>query len=105
MPDETVTRNRKIDHLRINLEQDVQFFDVRTGLDKYRFVHRALPELDLSAIDTSIHLFGKHLQAPLLVSSMTGGADEAERINRNLAAGAQATGIAKFASSSIALFR
>ncbi len=94
MPDETVVSNRKVEHLRINLEENVQFFDVSTGLEKYRLVHQALPELDLDAIDTSLTLFGKVLRAPLLVSSMTGGAHEAERINRNLAQAAQATGIA-----------
>ncbi len=94
MPDETVVSNRKVEHLRINLEENVQFFDVSTGLEKYRFVHQALPELDLAEIDTTLTLFGKTLRAPLLVSSMTGGASEAERINRNLAQAAQATGIA-----------
>lgn len=94
MPDETVISNRKVEHLRINLEENVQFFDVSTGLENYRFVHQALPEVDLAAIDTSLALFGKTLRAPILVSSMTGGAAEAERINRNLAAAAQATGIA-----------
>lgn len=94
MPDETVVSARKLEHLRINLEDNVQFFDVRTGLEQYRFVHQALPELDLAEVDTSLQLFGKTLRAPLLVSSMTGGALEAERINRNLAAAAQACGIA-----------
>lgn len=94
MPDETVVSNRKVEHLRINLDENVQFFDVSTGLEKYRFAHQALPELDLADVDISLELFGKKLRAPLLVSSMTGGANEAERINRNLAAAAQATGIA-----------
>lgn len=94
MPDETVISNRKIEHLRINIEENVQFFDVSTGLEQYRFAHQALPELDLAAIDTTLTLFGKPLRAPLLVSSMTGGAAEAERINRNLAAAAQECGIA-----------
>ncbi len=94
MPDETAVSNRKIEHLRINLEENVQFFDVGTGLDQYRFVHLALPEIDLDAIDTSLILFGKNLNSPLLVSSMTGGAKEAERINRNLAEAAQETRIA-----------
>lgn len=48
MPDETIDRDatvssRKVEHLRINLEQDVQFFDVKTGLEQYRFIHQALP--------------------------------------------------------------
>lgn len=94
MPDETVVSNRKVEHLRINLEENVQFFDVSTGLENYRFDHQALPELDLATVDTTQRLFGKILRAPVLVSSMTGGASEAERINRNLAVAAQATGVA-----------
>ncbi len=94
MPDETLTSSRKLEHLRINLEEDVQFYEVNTGLANYRFVHNALPEVDLAAVDTSLYLFAKPLRAPLLVSSMTGGAAEAERINLNLAAAAQACGIA-----------
>lgn len=94
MPDETATSQRKLEHLRINLEENVQFMQVSTGLERYRFVHQALPEMALEDVDTRSTLFGKALRAPLLVSSMTGGAAEAERINRNLAAAAQATGIA-----------
>lgn len=85
---------RKADHIRINLEEDVQFPRLTTGLERYRFVHQALPELDLAAIDISSLLLGKTLAAPLLISSMTGGTEQAERINRNLAIAAQARGIA-----------
>lgn len=85
---------RKADHIRINLEEDVQFPRLTTGLERYRLVHQALPELDLAAVDASSPLLGKTLAAPLLISSMTGGVEQAERINRNLAAGAQARGIA-----------
>jgi isopentenyl-diphosphate delta-isomerase len=94
MPDETTVSNRKVEHLRINLEDNVQFLGVSTGLEKYRFVHQALPDLALDSVDTHLELFGRRLSAPLLVSSMTGGAAEAERINRNLAEAAQATRIA-----------
>ena len=41
-----------------------------------------------------VELFGKRLRAPILVSSMTGGAAEAEHINRNLAIAAEACGLA-----------
>ncbi len=85
---------RKHDHLRINLTQDVQFDAVNTGLDDYRFVHQALPEVDASEIDLSTPLFGKVLQAPLLLSPMTGGVKQAQRINSNLARAAQGLGIA-----------
>lgn len=81
--------SRKVDHIRINLEENVQFPHLTTGLERYRFLHQALPELDLAAIDTTAELFGKRLAAPILISSMTGGTDMAHRINQNLAQAAQ----------------
>ncbi|MBI5301364.1 MAG: type 2 isopentenyl-diphosphate Delta-isomerase [Chloroflexi bacterium] len=94
MPDDTTHRNRKLEHLRINLQEDVQFHQTTNGLERYRFIHQALPDLALNEVDFSTTLFGKRLRAPLLISSMTGGAGEAERINLTLAAAAQATGVA-----------
>ena len=57
-------------------------------------MHQALPEINLDAILLSCELLGKKLRAPLLVSSMTGGTDEAEQINLNLAQAVQRLGIA-----------
>jgi len=83
------TESRKVDHIKINLEQDVQFPRLTTGLERFRFLHHAVPELDLQEIDTSTTLFGKQLSAPILISSMTGGTEMAQEINENLAAAAQ----------------
>jgi len=85
---------RKSDHIRINLEEDVQFPRLTTGLERYHFVHQALPEMHLDEVDAGVTLFGKRLDAPILISSMTGGAQEAVRINHNLAEAAQARGVA-----------
>jgi isopentenyl-diphosphate Delta-isomerase len=85
---------RKADHIRINLEKDVAFKKLTSGLENYFFMHRALPEIDLATVDTSMTLFGKQLNSPLLISSMTGGTAEAQRINRTLAEAAQAAKIA-----------
>lgn len=84
---------RKADHIKINLEKDVRSA-LTTGLEKYHFVHEALPELDLKEIDTSLSLFGKQLSAPILISSMTGGTADAESINLRLAEAAQEMKIA-----------
>ncbi len=84
---------RKSDHIKINLEQDVRSA-LTTGLENYRFIHEALPELDLNRIDTSLSLFGKKLHSPILISSMTGGTEEAGEINQRLAEAAQEAGIA-----------
>ena len=84
---------RKDDHIKINLEQDVQS-QITTGLEKYRFIHEALPEINLDDVDTTVSIFGKTLQSPVLISSMTGGTREAGRINARLAEAAQEAGIA-----------
>jgi isopentenyl-diphosphate delta-isomerase len=84
---------RKSEHLKITLEQDVQS-GLTNGLEHYHFIHEALPELDLEAVDTSLILFGKKLSAPILVSSMTGGTERAKEINQNLAEAAQECGLA-----------
>ncbi len=84
---------RKADHIKINLEQDVRSM-LTNGLECYHFIHEALPELDLEAVETTINLFGKKLNAPILISSMTGGTEEAKTINRRLAEAAQINGVA-----------
>ncbi len=84
---------RKSEHIKINLEQDVQS-GLTTGLEHYHFVHEALPELDLEAVDTSLTLFGKKLSAPVQVSSMTGGTGQAMEINQCLAEATQECGLA-----------
>jgi isopentenyl-diphosphate Delta-isomerase len=80
--------SRKIEHIKINLEQDVRS-DLTSGLENYLFTHEALPELDLDSIDSSVILFGKKLAAPILISSMTGGSEMAGLINQHLAEAAQ----------------
>lgn len=89
----TGTGARKADHIRINLEEDVRS-GLTTGFEKYSFLHNALPELDLAEVDLAVQIFGKQLKSPILISSMTGGTDEAGQINQALAEAAQETGIA-----------
>jgi len=84
---------RKSDHIRINLEEDVRS-GLTTGLERYHFIHQALPELNLEDIDLHLEVFERKLHAPLLISSMTGGTAEAKAINHTLATAAQETGIA-----------
>ncbi len=89
----TPLTERKADHIRINLEEDVRS-RVSTGLERYRFEHQALPELNLEDVDTRVRVFGKELKTPILISSMTGGTEEAARVNRHLAEAAQIMGVA-----------
>src|ERR671918_2841985 len=90
----TATQKRKKEHLEICLDTASVAGDFGTGLDRYRFVHNALPELDIDEIDLSAIFLGRRLRAPILISSMTGGFDLAQKVNRNLALAAQQLGLA-----------
>ncbi|MEQ8673407.1 MAG: type 2 isopentenyl-diphosphate Delta-isomerase [Aggregatilineales bacterium] len=92
--DSPTTESRKADHIRINLEENVQFPNITTGLEHYRFMHNAIPEINLSEVDTTVNVFGKTLNSPILISSMTGGTDIARKLNRRLAEMAQKHNIA-----------
>jgi isopentenyl-diphosphate delta-isomerase len=85
---------RKEDHLDIVLDPRRALRDTCSGLDAVQFVHCATPQLRLADIDLRTSLLGRSLQAPLLISSMTGGAQRSVAINRHLAEAAQALGIA-----------
>jgi isopentenyl-diphosphate delta-isomerase len=80
---------RKADHLRICLDDSVQCKITTSGLERYRFKHSCLPELDYDEIDLHTQFLGYPLNAPLLISSMTGGTDLAKTINTRLAKVAQ----------------
>ena len=84
---------RKADHLRICLEEAVEF-PWGAGFDRYAFLHQALPECDLEEVDLSAELFGRRLAAPLIISGMTGGTELARSVNRNLAVAAERLGLA-----------
>jgi isopentenyl-diphosphate delta-isomerase len=88
------TQQRKKEHLELCLDSAAVAGPFRTGLDRYHFVHNALPDLDIDEVDVSVDFLGKRLRAPILISSMTGGFDLAGRVNRNLAAAAQYLGLA-----------
>jgi isopentenyl-diphosphate Delta-isomerase len=81
----TNTQTRKDDHLRICLEEDVQCGQITNGLERYRFQHCCLPEVNYDEIDISTSFFGQTLGAPILISSMTGGTPRAKMINTRLA--------------------
>jgi isopentenyl-diphosphate Delta-isomerase len=85
--------SRKDEHLIINSQKDVNSSNT-TGLEKFRLIHSALPEINLSDVDSSGEIFGKKFSIPLMISSMTGGTQKAGELNRILAISAQKYGLA-----------
>ncbi|MGH7659628.1 MAG: type 2 isopentenyl-diphosphate Delta-isomerase [Vulcanimicrobiaceae bacterium] len=87
------TEARKNRHLDICLHDDVAG-TLDAGFAAVRLRHEALPEIALNDVVLGTKFLGHALQAPLIVSSMTGGTQRAQEINRNLARAAQAMGVA-----------
>lgn len=84
---------RKRDHIDIVLAGAARH-SVPAGFDHVRFRHNALPEIDFAGIDLGAKFLGKPLRLPFLASSMTGGPDVSDRINRAIAEAAEELGFA-----------
>jgi isopentenyl-diphosphate delta-isomerase len=96
---------RKAHHLDLATSGDVGFRHTTTLFECVRLVHDALPELDTSSVDLSSTILGKRLRAPILIAGMTGGAERARRINRELASIAEERGYAFGLGSQRAMHR
>jgi isopentenyl-diphosphate delta-isomerase len=82
---ESSTEVRKLDHIRICLEKDVEFKQKTSWFEFVELIHVAAPELNYADVDTSTEFLGRKFSAPILIEGMTGGAKGTEIINRNLA--------------------
>jgi len=84
--------HRKAEHVKVVLAGEVE------GRHRYwndfELLHDALPEIDFADVDPSTELLGQRLRAPLMITGMTGGFPDAEKINGNLARAAAEVGIA-----------
>jgi isopentenyl-diphosphate delta-isomerase len=87
------TEARKREHIETVLNANVAAKGVTTGFEMFAFEHCALPDVDLDNIYLSTTVFGRELRAPILISSLTGGAGEGGVINRRLAECAQELGL------------
>ena len=90
----TTIGKRKADHLELAASGQVDFREASTLLEGVQLVHQALPELALDDVDLGTSIAGRPLAAPVIVSGMTGGTEEARALNRDLARAAGALGLA-----------
>jgi isopentenyl-diphosphate delta-isomerase len=96
------TRKRR--HIDVCLTEAVEFETVTTGLERYRLPYNALTQTDLGSVDLSTTFLGSRLRAPVLIGSMTGGAELSGIINRNLATAAQRLGVGMMLGSQRIMF-
>lgn len=92
-PSATDTEQRKIEHLIVCSEEEVEAKALTTGFEDVFLIHRAIPEIDMDEVNTSVELFGRALSAPFIITAMTGGAPETAPLNEKLAKAAKRTGI------------
>jgi isopentenyl-diphosphate delta-isomerase len=86
--------DRKRSHLELCESAEVEYAGKTTLLEEVDFLHDALPELAVDAVQVGTTFLGKRLRAPLLITGMTGGTDEASAVNHDLARVAEEHGIA-----------
>ena len=84
---------RKLRHIDACLTGPVDHRLLTTGFENYRLPYDALTQTSLTAVDLSTRFLGTELAAPVLIGAMTGGAELAGTINRNLADAAQKLGV------------
>jgi isopentenyl-diphosphate Delta-isomerase len=94
MTDAPDISQRKLDHLALCLDEDVEARARTTLLEEVELVHDSLPELAVDALDASTELLGKRLRVPLVITGMSGGVGRAVELNRALAEVAEAHGMA-----------
>ncbi|MBN2102005.1 MAG: type 2 isopentenyl-diphosphate Delta-isomerase [Candidatus Aenigmarchaeota archaeon] len=92
MAEDKTIENRKADHIRICLDEDVSF-SKKTGFERYELEHCALPDVNIGDIDLSTGFLGKPFNYPFFICAITGGTNEAEKINKTLAKAAESLGI------------
>jgi isopentenyl-diphosphate delta-isomerase len=85
------TSSRKLDHLRICAEEQVESGD--PGFADVRFVHNALPECDMGRIELKSRFLHHTFSSPLFISAMTGGHPGTKEVNARLARAAEQYGL------------
>ncbi|MFW9821753.1 MAG: type 2 isopentenyl-diphosphate Delta-isomerase [Candidatus Thorarchaeota archaeon] len=94
LDEKTATKNqsktimeRKIEHLKIPLEHDVQHS--KNYFKDINLIHHPIPDFDFDEIDLSFQFFNKKVSAPICISAITGGHPVSKELNKILAKAAE----------------
>jgi len=78
---------RKIEHLKIPLDHDVQHS--KNYFKDIKLLHHPIPDFDFEDINLSISFFNKKISAPICISAITGGHPVSKEINEILGKAAE----------------
>jgi isopentenyl-diphosphate Delta-isomerase len=84
---------RKDDHIAICLDKPVSSRYKSALFEDIELINNSLPEIDFDEVDVRTSFLKHKLSAPLLVGAMTGGSENAKRINKNVAIAVQKLGL------------
>ncbi len=91
--DKELTEPRKLDHIRIALEEIVDMSKEERWFDSVELLHNPLPDSSFDEVDLTTEFLGHKVSAPILIEGMTGGHKAAKRINEELAKAASRFGV------------
>lgn len=97
MAENSLTQNRKADHIRLALAQ--QQTERVNDYDAVEFVHHALDAVNTADVNIATEIAGSVWSHPFYINAMTGGTEQAGQINQKLALACAATGTAIAAGS------
>ena len=81
--------DRKLEHLLLCKHCDVEHKHKKTGFEEIELIHKALPQINKEEINITTEFLGKTLEAPIIITGMTGGHPASLAINRELAKAAE----------------
>jgi len=67
---------------------------LNTGFSDLHLINQSVPGLNMEDINLGLHFISKELSYPVIINALTGGTEQARRINRGLAELAQKYGLA-----------
>lgn len=80
--------DRKLEHLKLCTHSDVEY-QRKTGYEEIELIHKALPQINKEKINLKTEFLQKKLDAPIIITGITGGHPASLAVNRELAKAAE----------------
>lgn len=80
--------DRKLEHLKLCTHSNVEYRR-KTGYEEIELIHKALPQINKEKINIKTEFLQKKLDAPIIITGITGGHPASLAVNRELARAAE----------------